>query len=324
MLPNLAPAMRVVIVTPAPRGSQSGNRKTALRWAGLLRQLGIQVRVVTRWQGEACDLMLAVHVVKTAASALACAAANPKVRIAMLLAGTDVYPVFRADPPVLAALQRADALIALQPRAIEALPADLRPKARTIVQSATAAKGVARSDRFTACVLAHLRPVKDPLLPFLALEHVAPTIPIELVVAGGALDPELADRARAAAARDPRCRWIGEIPRRAARALLGRSHVCIVPSTAEGGANVVSEAIAAATPVLATAIPGNIGLLGHDWPALFAPGDAQQLGALLQRAAADSSFYQQLVDRTRALQHVVAPAREREALRQLVADLFPR
>jgi glycosyltransferase involved in cell wall biosynthesis len=94
-----------------------------------------------------------------------------------------------------------------------------------------------------------------------------------------------------------------------------------VPSAAEGGANVVSEAIAAGTPVLATRIPGNLGLLGDDWPGLFAPGDARALGALLQRAATDSAFYQRLLARTRDLQHLVAPSRELAALRALLEDL---
>lgn len=320
MPPRPARAPRVVIVTPAPRGSRSGNRTTALRWAGLLRRLHASVRVVERWQGEPCDLLVAVHVVKTAASVLAAATALPGLRVAVLLAGTDVYPTFRPTAESLAVLQRADALIALQPNGVDTLPHALRGKVRTIVQSATALPAT-RPATFRACVLAHLRPVKDPLLPLQALATLPPAPAIELVLAGRAITPDLAAAVTTALATEKRARWVGELRRRDALALLAASHVCIVPSTAEGGANVVSEAIAAGTPVLASAIPGNLGLLGADWPATFPPGDAAAAGRLLQRAATDATFFGQLRQRTAALQPMVAPARELAAWRQLLDDL---
>jgi putative glycosyltransferase (TIGR04348 family) len=317
---NLPVAPRAWIVTPAARGSRGGNRTTALRWAALLRRLGLRVRVTDAWRGEACELLVAVHAVKSAASVLAAAAALPTLRVVVLLAGTDIYPRFEPTPDALAALHRADALVALQRHGIDSLPVELRGKVRTIVQSATAI-ATPRATTFHACVLAHLRPIKEPLLPANALAHVPPHVPIELRLAGRALVPELAAAARAAEAADPRFRWLGELPRRAARELLASSHVCIVPSTAEGGANVVSEAIAAGTPVLATAIPGNLGLLGDDWPATFPPGDAAALGALLARSAGEPAFLAMLQDRVRALQPRIAPARELAAWRQLLADL---
>jgi putative glycosyltransferase (TIGR04348 family) len=316
-------ARSALIVTPAPRGSRSGNRTTALRIAAMLRRLGLRARVADAWRGEPCELLVAVHAVKTAASVRSAAAALPRVRIVVLIAGTDVYPRFVPTPEVLAVLQRADALVTLQDDAANALPAELRGKVRTIVQSATAV-AAPRARTFRGCVLAHLRPVKDPLLPFAALAHVPPQPPVAVWLAGRALAPGLADAARAAAATDPRARWLGELPRRRARELLAASHVCIVPSTAEGGANVVSEAIAAGTPPLATAIPGNTALLGSDWPGLFPAGDARALGRLLARAAADPAFLELLRARTLALQPMVAPARELADWRRLLADLGSR
>lgn len=320
MPPRAGSGPRVVIVTPAPRGSRSGNRTTALRWAALLRRLHATVRVVERWQGEPCDLLVAVHVVKTAASVLAAAAALPKLRVAVLLAGTDVYPAFRPTTESLAVLDRADTLVALQPHGVDTLPHALRGKVRTIVQSATGLPA-ARSTTFRACVLAHLRPVKAPLLPLQALATLPADLPIELVLAGRALTPELATAVTGLLAKEPRARWVGELRRRDALALLASSHVCIVPSLAEGGANVVSEAIAAGTPVLASAIPGNLGLLGADWPATFPPGDAAAAGRLLQRAASDAPFYAELRRRTAGLQPMVAPSRELAAWRHVLDDL---
>ena len=46
----------------------------------------------------------------------------------------------------------------------------------------------------------------------------------------------------------------------------------------EGGAHVVIEAVRSGTPVLASRIDGNVGLLGADYRGYFAPGDAAGAG----------------------------------------------
>ena len=51
----------------------------------------------------------------------------------------------------------------------------------------------------------------------------------------------------------------------------------------EGGANVVSEAIAVGVPVVGVAHPGSVGLLGEDYPGYFPVGDTEGLAALLRR-----------------------------------------
>jgi glycosyltransferase involved in cell wall biosynthesis len=125
----------------------------------------------------------------------------------------------------------------------------------------------------------------------------------------------------AACAAEPRARWLGELPRRRALALLAGSDACVVPSAAEGGANVVSEALAAGVPLLASDVPGNTALLGADWPGLFAVGDAAGLGRLLARAAADAQFRAALRARAAALRPLVDPARERAAWAALLREL---
>lgn len=311
---------RAILVTPAGRGSRSGNRITALRWAAHLRRLGLRPRLVQQWQGEPCELLIAIHAVKSAASVLAAAAALPGLPIVVLLAGTDVYPSFAPPPPAQAAIERADRIVALQPDAAAMLPATTRSKVRCIMQSAVAVGGPA-AITFRACVLAHLRAVKAPLLAIEALRRLPADLRGELVLAGRALDAPTADAVRAAVAADARAGWRGELPRRQALQLLAGSQLCIVPSTAEGGANVVSEAIAAGTPLLVTAVPGNLGLLGADWPGRFPPGDAAALAALWQRCIVDSDFHAMLTTRTRQLQPLVDPARERAALGTLLTEL---
>ena len=49
----------------------------------------------------------------------------------------------------------------------------------------------------------------------------------------------------------------------------------------EGGAHVVMEAIMSGTPVLASRIDGNVGMLGADYAGYFDCGDADQLAKAL-------------------------------------------
>ena len=314
----------IAIVTPAPPRSRSGNRVTALRWTLLLRQLGCRPFLTSEWSGRPAQALLAVHAQKSAASVDAFLRRYPERKVGVLLAGTDLYPEFRPEAQMSRCLEQATILITLQAAAASSLPPTLRDRVRVVVQSARSGPGPRRPDRNTSdtlrvCMLAHLRAVKNPLLPFAAEKLVAGRIPLQIEIAGQAMDDELLTAVTRA--RTARCRWIGNLPRRQAMALLARSHACLVPSLGEGGANVVSEAIAAGTPLLATAIPGNTGLLGSDWPALFPVDDAPELARLLERVASDIAFFGDLCERTAALQPLVQPAREREALGEVVACL---
>ncbi|HLQ37074.1 MAG TPA: selenoneine biosynthesis selenosugar synthase SenB [Planctomycetota bacterium] len=315
------PAPTIGIVTPAARGQRTGNRATALRIAGLLRQLGCRPFVCQHWAGRRCELLLAVHAGRSADSVAACARAAPARPIVVLLAGTDLYPQFQPEPATLRALQLATRLVALQPHAVTVLPPELRVKVRMIQQSATALPGAPPAAPFQVCMLAHLRAIKRPLLVVQALALLPPAPAIRVLLAGTALEPALAEAARAAAVAEPRFSWLGELSRRAAKTLLAGSHACLVTSVGEGGANVVSEAIAAGTPLLASAIPGNTGILGEHWPGLFAADDAAALATLLARAAGEPAFLAELRQRTRALLPSVAPAGERDRWRQLLQEL---
>lgn len=320
----VAGPLRIAIVTPAARGSLVGNRATALRWAGLLRQLGHRPRLVGAWRDGPCDLLVAVHAVKSADAVLRARRARPDLPIVTLLSGTDIYPELPADATARAALRAADALIALQPRATAALPAELRARAHTIVQSATAAPPTPRAGGFALCLLAHLRPVKAPLLAVRAVAALPREVDVTLTLAGDRLDERYSERVLAEVAQEPRAAWVGRLSRGAAKQLIARSAACLVPSAAEGGANVVSEAIAARTPVLCSDVPGNLGLLGADWPGTFREGDVASCAELLRRAAAEPEFVDDLRARTVAMQPMVSPAAERAAWQRLLAALRPR
>jgi glycosyltransferase involved in cell wall biosynthesis len=214
----------------------------------------------------------------------------------------------------------------LQPLARRALPAAVRSKAHVIVQSAAAARGRhrARGGGFQVAVLAHLRPVKDPLLAARAVRLLPPSSQVRVLHLGAGLDERSARGARAESRTNPRYAWAGPRPRAQALKVLARSRLLVVTSRLEGGANVVSEALASSIPVVSTRIPGSMGILGAGYPGYFRPGDAADLARLLRRAETEPAFYERLGAWCRRLRPLVAPARERAAWRALLSVLGRR
>ncbi|HSB99414.1 MAG TPA: glycosyltransferase, partial [Burkholderiaceae bacterium] len=100
------------------------------------------------------------------------------------------------------------------------------------------------------------------------------------------------------------------------------AHVLVHPSRLEGGAHVVIEALRSGTPVLASRIDGNVGLLGERYDGYFPAGDAAALATLLQRVRDEPAMLAHLQDQATGRANLFDPARERSALRALVADLL--
>jgi putative glycosyltransferase (TIGR04348 family) len=318
--------MNITLVTPAPPGSRKGNRITARRWAGFLRQLGHRVLVRQDYRGERCDLLVALHARHSAGAVAAFRRAHPDRPVVLALTGTDLYEGIHTDPTARQSLELASRLVVLQPLGIEELPPHLRARARVIYQSAEAPLGKRhppRSGLFEICVLGHLRPVKDPFRTALASRLLPPSSRLRVLHIGAALTPDMAEQARAEAAANPRYRWRGDLPRWKALRTLAQSRLLVLTSRLEGGANVISEAIAAGVPILASHIPGSVGLLGADYPGFFPVGDTQALADLLHRAETDAAFYNSLKAWCRRLRPLVRPARERQGWRRLLRELQP-
>ncbi|HTM21262.1 MAG TPA: selenoneine biosynthesis selenosugar synthase SenB [Kofleriaceae bacterium] len=314
--------MRIALARPAIAGMHTGNQTTAERWRQRLEELGHRVTVADDWRGEPADLLIAMHAGKQRAVIQAWRRQRPDAPLVLAMPGTDVYGDLQRDPEVAAVCALADRIVVLQPLAIDQLPPAVQARARTIRQSAVAPQPrPAPAPGFQACVVAHLREVKDPLRAAAALGRLPAGSPVRVVHVGGAYDDDWAARARAAAVADARWQWRGEVAPDEALRVIAASRVLVLTSRSEGGANVVTEAIACATPVLSTRIDGSLGILGADYPGYFPVGDDVALAALLDRCAREPAFLDDLAARVRALAPLVDPAVERAAWRALLTEL---
>jgi putative glycosyltransferase (TIGR04348 family) len=284
------------------------------------------------YRSQAADLLIALHASKSARSVERFRAGHPDRPVVLALTGTDLYPDLATCGVERTVLEMADRFVVLQPLAVDQLPPHLRSRARVIYQSVTLPPGApasgepqrlgSRSGTFDAVVLAHLRPVKDPLLAAAAARLLPEDSPVRVRHAGAVIDRDLGHAAERESRVNPRYEWLGEIPRPAALRLLAAGRLLLLTSRHEGGANAVSEALAVGVPVLGTRIPGTTGLLGAGYPGYFPVGDAAALAGLLERAARDDGgLYTDLRRRCARLRPLTDPARERDAWRRLIAEL---
>ena len=171
-------------------------------------------------------------------------------------------------------------------------------------------------------MLGHLRPVKDPLRTAMAARVLPPSSQIQVVHVGSALTEDMEKAAQVEAASNPRYCWLGELPRWKALRVLARSRLLSLTSEMEGGANVISEALACSVPIISSRISGSIGLLGEDYPGYFPVGDTQALAKLLERVETDADFYNTLKTWCNGLKPLVDPARERQSWQDLLRELL--
>lgn len=320
---------QIVIVCPSRRGATTGNAVTAERWRKILRSLGHRVSVVSSLGNERLDLLIALHATKSAAS-VERARSRAGARIVVALTGTDLYQDLGRLRVPWRSLELADRIVVLQPLALRELPPALRRRAVVIRQSVhvssrrTRSQGTSRKGRtFDVVVLSNLRGVKDPLRAAYAARHLPRESRVRVIHAGGALEPHWEERAAEEMNRNPRYIWKGELTADRARRLLKGADLLVQSSRSEGGANVLSEAIVAGVPVLASDIPGNVGILGRSYAGFFKVGDARGLARLMYRAETDDEFYARLCRMTDQLSGLFEPEKERKAWKELLERCLP-
>jgi len=309
--------INIVIVSPALADANNGNWQTARRWQKLLHSQGphglrgLQARIVSQWPDGPAALndqcMLALHARRSAASIAAWAQhrgapagpnATPVAGLAVVLTGTDLYRDIQSDPQAQQSLQLAQRLVVLQELGLQSLP--------------------------RALMVGHLREEKSPQTLFAAARLLDPTEGILINHIGAALEPDLATQAHATADLCPHYRWLAAQAHEATRRRIQRAHVLIHTSKMEGGAHVVMEAVRSGTPVLASRIAGNVGMLGADYAGYFDWDHAEQLVALLRRCRDPSApdFYARLQAQCAARAPLFSPDNESRALHALVATLM--
>lgn len=301
--------LRVLLLSPLLRGG--GNAVSALRLARHLRAEGVRVRSLATLEPgfpprlEAAlrsfrpHLVHALHARKGGAAWLDHALpGDPPLVVS--LTGTEIHRDLgdpAAAPRVLMALERAALVLASGRALLEAARAVvpsiagrslLVPKGAELPPrdpgfDLRRAAGLPRN-AFVFLLPAGLRAVKDPLFALEPLARLRRRDPrVAFVHCGDALDGDLAEEFRRRAAGEPWIRSLGALPfRRMASAYAGAS-VVLNTSRSEGFANVLPEAMLAARPILASAVPSNAEAIRDGRTGLlYAPGDGE---AFLRAAA---------------------------------------
>lgn len=313
--------MRLVLITPYGAAHRNGNWHTAARWTRFLREAGHTVRVQVEWDGREVDLMLALHARRSAGSIRAFASAYPSRPLLVALTGTDLYRDIQHDADAQRSLELAHRLIVLQARGVDELDPEHAAKTRVIYQSSPDnPHAAATSDHFEVVVIAHLREEKDPLRTALASAHLPEDSTIRITHFGRALSDAMAETAELAQHKLSRWHWAGDVPHKTVLKRLASAKLLVISSVLEGGANVICEALAADVPVLASDIPGNLGMLGDDYPGYFPVGDERALANLLTRAEQDAGFYAELRRHASLRRPLMRPEQEASRLRQVVAE----
>ena len=313
--------MQISLITPAKKQSKDGNRTTALRWANILRDAGHRVRIGIEYTGEAADLMIAIHAWRSAKSIQRFRNRFLGRPLVVGLGGTDVNTFLKSKPETtLRSLEMADALICLNDLIGAALPARLRRKLHVVRQSAIPLSGARRPSvrHFDICVIGHLRDEKDPFRTALAARLFPADSKLRITHLGKAHTIAFAKQAAAEMAINTRYRWLGEVPGWRVRREFSRTRLMVISSNQEGGANVISEALVADVPIIASDISGNVGLLGRDYKGYYPVRDEVALAGMIKRCEMEPKFLYRLERSGQKLKVLFSRDREALALQQVI------
>jgi putative glycosyltransferase (TIGR04348 family) len=285
--------LEINLITPAKKHSRNGNRTSAIRWACFLRENGHKVEINTKYSGSPCDLMIALHAWRAAPAINSYRSRYPNGPLVVALGGTDVNTFLRSEPEItLNSMEHADALVCLHNQVGEKLPNHFLRKLHVIYQSAKPLSSPRKPSKrhFDICVIGHLRKEKDPLRAALAVRLLPQASRVRLLHLGKAHNDDWARASIKEQSKNSRYQWLGDVPGWRVRRELTKTRLMALTSTQEGGANVISEAIVAGVPIIASNIPGNTGLLGMDYPGLYPLGDERALAELFKQAEENPAF----------------------------------
>jgi putative glycosyltransferase (TIGR04348 family) len=294
-----------------------------LRWQSFLKKLGHQVDISTRWSGKDTDVLIALHAYRSHASIVQFRKLYPNRPIVLIMTGTDLYRDMPSHREVLKSMEMADAIVILQSAALAMIPKHLQTKTHIIYQSTKSVKRKALLKKsFLISVIGHLRPEKDPFCTAKSLKYLKPESKIQVLHLGKAMSPEMKSLAKSYNKELRNYQWLDELSHSETLQQLSRSHLMVISSLMEGGAHVVTEAIAIGVPIIASDIPGNRGLLGDDYPGYYPVGDAKALALALQKAEFEASFYKSLEAHIKKRAHYVQASLEKRSIKSLTERLL--
>lgn len=340
------------ILTPFGQKSGMGNWRTASRYAQMLRASGINASIYEPSQiDDACTHsgQRTVAIVLNAARSADAVFAFVKEQIPVMLVmtGTDLYGALAPAQSGSAryqtteqALHLARLIVVLQAEAGEEIRRRwplLADRVHCLIQTSAPRKPYApvmtpNSKTVRFLVAGHIREEKDPRTAFVGFHRAFPDgwavrsggrrVPVRLIHVGSHQDKTLAQELIRLGAQYPGILLEGPLSHAQTLRQMTHVHCLIQTSISEGGALVVSEAVACRLPVIASAIPAHRGQMGADYPGFFRTGDPDDLARVFMRFVSDDAFVEQLRERGLALASTLAsPSSEREALARLIRQL---
>ena len=262
-----------------------GNSVTALRLESMLVTSGYQVHHSQGdYSGMGADVMVALNARKSAKAIARFRYLHPHSGLVIILTGTDInHPdVIDESSATWISMKLADRLILLHAASLQQVPKKFRKKTQVIYPSVELPEQLTHkiydSDEFSIVMAGNLRKEKNFELAFAAGARISAGLKMhhygecnnhrsEHVVAHGVVSHDVILEA------------------------MSKAHILLNTSLQEGGANAVCEAISMGLPVVASAIPGNVGILGDDYEGTFPSGDVDALVSLLEKVARDADFY---------------------------------
>lgn len=311
--------VNIDILVPNLGIASAGNSVTADRYRVIFESLGHSTTITDT---PSSKVVVALNAYRTSVAVGALAAHTTLVAV---LTGTDIYKFWDTDREAVAStLQRASVIVGLNDRAGHRLPEELQSKFTTIKEGAErtpVSEMHSPPPPLKAIAVGHLREEKDPQLLIDALNLLPPQSSMRVDHYGATHSEQWGEWARQVCAGNARYQWHREVPRSALEDVYANAHLLINTSRIEGGANVVSEAVMAGLPILATAIDGNVGVLGSAYPGLVAPGSAADLAEKLRWVESDPDALETLARASRGLQGELSIEHEAEQWRILLDGL---
>lgn len=292
----------VLIHSPFPRQDGQGNSATADRLEKILTESGLSVVVEAEWySGVESRCLIALNARRSAGAVGEFRDACPEGSVVVVLTGTDInHPeVDDETSDTRRTMAVADALVVLHEGSLAAVPEDLREKCHVIYPSVRLGNGLtpraAETDEFEVIMAGNVRAEKNLPVVLDACGSLAKVEGSDIVIrVYGDAEGEMAATLMAATAGSLPFQWKGKTDHENLMRVMAGTSLLLNASTQEGGANAVCEAISLGLPVVASEIPGNVGMLGESYAGYFQSGDAGALADVLVRCREDQKFYRQL------------------------------